>query len=320
MCKVSVVIVNWNSGPFLGRCLASLRAQSPVSEIVVVDNGSSDDSLAPARALHNVKVIEVGTNLGYAAAANLGIDWTELPYILISNPDVEFCPGALASLARVLDTVPSVGLAGPRLLNADGSYQPSVRRFPTPLLWLFDGTLIADLWPNNPCRHWLLASDRPAGSSGPVDWLSGAALMARRSAVDHVGKMDPGYYMYSEELDWCRRFRQLGWQVWYEARASAVHHGQISSSQVPVQTHVRYQVSRLRYVQKYFGTKWGRVFRTALYADYLARLAVEGTKWILGHRRGLRRERMLIYLQVLASRFACPPILPHDQDGTPCES
>jgi N-acetylglucosaminyl-diphospho-decaprenol L-rhamnosyltransferase len=315
MGRVGVVIVNWNSGSYLRACLESLRAQQYVDEIVVVDNGSSDDSTCAARSVDGVRLVEVGRNLGYAAAVNFGMEMTSSPYLLLANPDVEFCAGAVASLVEVFDVNRSVGLAGPRLINPDGSYQPSVRRFPTPFLWLFDGTVVGDLWPENPWRSWLLAHDWTANSSGPVDWLSGAVLMVRRAAVEDVGAMDPGYFMYSEELDWARRFREKGWLVWYESSAVVLHYGQISSSQVPVDTHLRYQLSRLRYVRKYYGLWWARAFRVALHADYLLRFSVEAVKWALGHRRALRQERMRVYAKVLASRLVDPKELGAEPGG-----
>ncbi len=301
MGDTSVVVVNWNSGPYLARCLSSLRGQQGLSEIIVVDNASTDDSLWLARSLKDVRFIEMGSNAGYASAVNVGLSASRGPYIVLSNPDVTFCEGSILAMAQVMDRLPLVGMVGPMLVSPDGSYQPSVRRFPHPILWAFDGTVLADLWPNNPWRRWFLGYDRRQDQGGPVDWLSGAVLAVRRRAVEDAGGMDERYFMYSEELDWCVRLHRRGWLVWYEPTAKVVHWGQISSSQVPVETHLRYQASRLRYLATYHGKGCAQLFSFLLYVDYSVRLALEATKWALGHRRDLRRYKMLLYWQVLVS-------------------
>ena len=191
-------------------------------------------------------------------------------------------------------------MVGPQLLYPDGSVQSSRRRFPT----LATGFLLV---------HWLQPYahrrvleryeflDQPDDIVQDVDWLYGAALMARREAVEQVGPMDEGYFMYSEELDWCRMFRDAGWRVVYLPAAQIVHYEGKSSEQVVTSRHIYFQTSKVRYFRKHHGRIAGEALRWFLLGNYAWQLGLEGAKWLLGHKRPLRAERIASYWQVIRS-------------------
>jgi hypothetical protein len=144
--------------------------------------------------------------------------------VVLLNPDTVVRPDALARLVQFMDANPSAGYCGPKLLNEDGSLQPSARRFPTVLSASY---AILDLQRRYPrSRHTLdlhpvLDYHKPQ----PADWMTGACLLVRRAAIDQVGPLDDGYFMYFEETDWCRRMARAGWQGWYVPDAEVVHLG-----------------------------------------------------------------------------------------------
>jgi GT2 family glycosyltransferase len=143
--------------------------------------------------------------------------------------------------------------------------------------------------------------DQPDDATLDVDWVKGAALMARREAIRQVGPMDEGFFMYSEELDWCRRFRDAGWRVVYLPAAQIVHHEGKSSEQVVTSRHIYFQTSKVRYFRKHHGRAVAEALRWFLLGNYIWQLGLEGTKWLLGHKRPLRVERVAAYWQVLRS-------------------
>jgi GT2 family glycosyltransferase len=134
-----------------------------------------------------------------------------------------------------------------------------------------------------------------------VDWVRGAALMARRAAIDQVGLLDEGYFMYSEELDWCRRMRDSGWRVVYLPDAQIIHHEGKSSEQAVAARHVNFQTSKVRYFRKHQGRVLAEGLRLFLLGTYVWQTALEASKWLLGSRRGVRSQRLRAYRQVLRS-------------------
>ncbi|MEM4724027.1 MAG: glycosyltransferase family 2 protein, partial [Candidatus Hadarchaeum sp.] len=136
-----------------------------------------------------------------------------------------------------------------------------------------------------------------------VDWVTGACLLIRRQAWEQVGPLDEGFFMYSEELDWCRRLKKAGWRVVYIPWAEIIHHEGQSSSQVVPARHIYFQSSKVRYFRKHHGLLAGEILRFFLLATYVYQLLMESIKWLVGHKRPLRRERIIAYLQVLRSRL-----------------
>ena len=321
---LSIVIVNWNVRDLLKRCLHSIISsfqlpasnfqlpisnfQSPTSnfqiEVIVVDNASSDDSVAMIEEeFPQVQLIANSENLGFTVGNNQGIAASRGRYILLLNPDTEIVGDALATMVEYMDNHPQVGALGPQLLNPDGSIQSSRRHFPTMATAFLESTILQQWFPHNRViRHYYIA-DRPDDEVQEVDWVTGACLLARREAIEEVGPLDEGFFMYSEELDWCRRIKAQGWKVVYLPTARVIHHGGQSSEQVKSFQHVQFQRSKIRYFRKHHGPWQAEILRLFILSTYLYQLIVEALKWLVGHKRPLRAARVRAYWQVLESRL-----------------
>ncbi|MCS7178112.1 MAG: glycosyltransferase family 2 protein [Anaerolineae bacterium] len=301
MPDLSVLIVNWNVRDLLRRCLHSILASLPIGalEIIVVDNGSTDGSAEMVRAeFPQVHLIANTDNRGFTRANNQGLAVARGRYILLLNPDTEVVGDALETMITFADAHPNVGIVGPQLLNPDGTVQSSRRRFPTLGTALFESTWLQPYAPRRLLMHYYVL-DRPDHEIQDVDWVTGAALMARREAVEQVGPLDEGFFMYSEELDWCRRFREAGWRVVYLPTAQVIHHEGKSSEQALPARHIHFQTSKVRYFRKYHGPVAAETLRAVLLGNYLWQIGLEGAKWLLGHQRPLRAARIGAYRQVV---------------------
>jgi len=247
-----------------------------------------------------VHLIANADNRGFPAANNQGIAVAQGRYVLLLNPDTEVVGDALATMVAFADAHPDVGIVGPQLLNPDGSVQSSRRRFPTLATAFFESTWLQGYAPRRLLERYYVL-DRPDDAVQDVDWVTGAAVMARREAIEQVGLLDEGFFMYSEELDWCRRFREAGWRVVYLPAAQIVHHVGKSSEQVVAARHIHFQTSKVRYFRKYHGSLAAEALRLFLLGNYVWQLGLEGAKWLLGHKRTLRAQRIAAYRQVLRS-------------------
>lgn len=301
MPDLSILVVNWNVRDLLRRCLQSILANLPACqlEIIVVDNGSTDGSVEMVRTeFPQVHLIANPDNRGFPAANNQGLAVARGRYVLLLNPDTEVVGNALETMVAFADAHPDVGVVGPMLLNPDGTVQSSRRRFPTLLTAVFESTWLQPYAPRRLlARYYVL--DRPDDEVQDVDWVTGAALMARREAIEQVGPLDEGFFMYSEELDWCRRFRKAGWRVVYLPTARVIHYGGKSSEQVLPARHIHFQRSKIRYFRKYHGAVAAGVLWAVIVGNYLWQIGVEGAKWLVGHKRPLRAERIAAYGQVV---------------------
>ncbi|MBN1953663.1 MAG: glycosyltransferase family 2 protein [Anaerolineae bacterium] len=298
MVDLSIVIVNWNVRDLLRSCLRSI---APGVEVIVVDNASTDGSAGMVRCeFPSVRLVANDENRGFSAANNQGIALARGRYVLLLNPDAEVLGDALDAMVAFADENPDVGVVGPQLLNPDRSVQSSRRRFPTLMTAFFESTWLQPCAPRCLLRRYYVA-DRPDDVVQDVDWVDGAALMARREAIDEVGGLDEGFFMYSEELDWCYRFRAAGWRVVYFPAAHVVHYRGKSSEQVVVARHIHFQTSKVRYFSKHHGPLAAGVLRLFLLANYAWQVGLEGAKWLLGHSRPLRAQRIAAYRQVLQS-------------------
>jgi N-acetylglucosaminyl-diphospho-decaprenol L-rhamnosyltransferase len=228
---LAVVVVNYNAGDYLPRCLGSVFASSGdlSLDVVVVDNGSRDGSAASAIAAHpRARLTENRSNLGFAAAANIGIRATEAPYVLLLNPDAEIVSGTLASLVKVADERPDAGAVGPLVRNPDRTIQPSARRVPR----TFEALMHAFLGPVAPRNRWTRAytmADWDRTTEREVEWISGSAMLLRRRALHEVGVFDDGYFMYVEDVDLCTRLRRSGWTVLFSPELEVIHEMGVSA-------------------------------------------------------------------------------------------
>lgn len=303
---ISTIIVSWNVRQLLLQCLASLQVNAAdlENEIIVIDNASHDGTVAAVQAAFPaVRVIANTENRGFTGGNNQGLATARGDYFFLLNPDTEAQPGALAELFRLLQSHPQVGIVGPRLRYADGSIQSSRRRFPTLLTLFTESTIIQDYWPELPWFRRYFLADRSPDETQPVDWIVGAAMFVRRRVYEQIGGLDEGFFMYCEELDWCRRATAAGWQIVYHPVAEVMHYEGRSSEQAVASRHIRFFSSRVRYTRKYHGRLAAACLRAWLLATFVWQWLREGAKWLLGHKRELRRQRMAVYNQVLRSRL-----------------
>jgi len=219
MAEVAVVVVTYNAMPWLTRCLESVAGV----ECVVVDHGSTDGSVEAARAA-GVTVVEQ-ENLGLAAGWNRGLRETEGRYVLILNADAWLLDGALERLVAFADAHPRAAVVGPRLRNPDGTLQRSVRGFPT--LWRLatEYLFLRKLAPHSTALNAFYAGGFDHESVREAEFVMGAVMLVRREAIAEVGPLDESFFLFSEEVDWCYRFAQAGWEVVFTPEAEAVHVG-----------------------------------------------------------------------------------------------
>lgn len=261
--RLSVLIVNYNAGAFLERCLASLRAHlSEIPhEVCLVDNASSDGSLVRVRArFPGVQIIENSKNLGFAAAINQGLRETTGTYVLWLNPDTELLDSGFLTLLNYLDVNPTLGVLGPQLINPDGRRQLSCRSFPSYRTAFFHRyALLTRLLPSNPFSKKYLHTDWGTDRIRETDWVSGACLLHRRAVSDKLGGLDELFFMYCEDVDFCLRARQAGWSTGYHPDARALHHIGTSSQQLARRMILERHRSMWRYYRKHFHPNWAKV-------------------------------------------------------------
>ena len=302
--EVSIVVVSWNVAALLRRCLTSCYAQAVAVEVVVVDNASADGS--PTLVSHEfpqAMLIANRDNRGFPAAVNQGIAATTAPYVLILNPDAALQPGSLALLLAHLRANPQLGMVGPRLRYPNGTAQSSRRRFPTFTTLLIESTPLQPLFARSGLLRHFYCADQADEVAQEVDWLTGACLLLRREAIQQVGGLDEGFFMYSEEVDWARRLKQAGWAVAYLPTTEVVHAEGQSSGQATARRQINFNVSKVRYVAKWQGVSRARWLRRWLLLLESEQTALEAAKWLLGHKRLLRAARLRAGLQVLANGY-----------------
>ncbi len=307
---------------------------SATLRVLVVDNASDDatPSLLPAR-FPWVETILSDENLGFTGGNNrgleaLGFDVAErrvmtgdrrpstddrrqvtathnaqiaARFVYFLNPDTELLPGSLWALYAGVAQDGSIGAIGPQLRYGDGHLQSTRRRFPTQLTGFFESTWLGRLWPTNPwVRRYLMADWSPSVRQD-VDWLVGAALLVRGDVLAALGGFDPDFYMYSEEIDLCRRIKEAGWRVVYEPGAMVIHYEGRSSEQASTRRQILFNRSKVRYTGKYFGPAWAECLRRYLILEFRLQMGLEAAKALIGHRRVMRRERVATYREVIAS-------------------
>jgi hypothetical protein len=179
--------------------------------------------------------------------------------------------------------------------------QSSRRRFPTLATAFTESTLLQQWFPQNRVLAHYYVSDHSDDKEQDVDWLVGACMLVRRATWEQVGHLDEAFFMYSEEMDWCRRAKASGWRVVYIPDAAIVHHEGQSSMQVVPARHIYFQSSKVHYFRKHHGVLAAEWLRAFLLATYVYQLSLESIKWLLGHKRPLRRKRAAAYLRVLRS-------------------
>lgn len=288
--EVTAVIVNYNGGVLLLRCLDSLVQGTRVSlEIIVVDNDSRDGSAAAARARHpRIILIENRENVGFARASNQGMSRARGRRLLLVNPDVVVGDGAVDTLHAYLEAHPEVGMCGPRVLLPSGHLdRPCRRTFKTPATYLYKALGLTALFPRHRVfgRYYLGHLDDRRTTD--VDAVIGAFLMARRELVEAIGPLDERFFLYCEDEDWCLRAKRAGYKVLYVAEATVVHAKSASARQRPLRSLCHWHRAVFQFHRKNIAPDYGALVNAAVYAGMGAAFAVRavGAAFRFGRRR-----------------------------------
>jgi GT2 family glycosyltransferase len=273
MRDVGIVIVTYNSAAEIGACLEAAMATG--AEVLVVDNASSDGTLAEVRQ-RGAPVVANPVNRGFAAAVNQGIRLVPSDYILLLNPDAVL-KGSLEPL-RAACAAPGAGAAGGKLVDFQGAVQAgfSVRRLPTPLVLALEILLVNRLWPGNPANWYYRCYDLRYDERAEVEQPAGAFLMIRRQVWEDLGGLDEQFYpIWFEDVDFCKRLRARGYRVYYEPGSVAVHRGGHSIQKILLEKRELYWYgSLLKYAFKHFHSGASRSLCLAVLAGSLMRMAM----------------------------------------------
>lgn len=287
---VSVVIVTYSSRRHMDACLSSLREHTRgVSyEVIVVDNASADGTTAYVEQNYPwARVIARRRNAGLSYAVNEGVAASSGRFVMALNPDTRIDADVLSPLAAYLRDHDDAGVVAPKLLDSDGTLQLSCRAFPGYATALFGRySLLTKLMPGNRFSREYLLSDFDHGSMRDVDWVSGAAMMFPRAVFDRLGGWDAGYFMFNEDVDFCRRVHDAGLRVVYYPDV-AVYHEIGVSKRAPARIIIERHKSMWRYYRKHLR---GNVAQDAVTAAGIVGrcafvLASQGAATILGGRR-----------------------------------
>ena len=285
---VSVIIVNCNTRDLLAQCLQSLYdTTSDVDfEVIVVDNASSDGSPAMLRKrFPQVQLVENRQNVGFGQANNQAIERCRGRYVLLLNSDTQLLPGSLDKTVRFMDEHPRAGIVGVRLLNPDGAFQASYTPFPT--LWreflILSGLgrlLVRPTFPSYGPRI-------QKGAQKIKGYVEGAYLMARCESLDQIGWLDERIFMYAEEVDWCYRFYQAGWEIWYLPQVPIIHYGGQSSKKQRGRMEAELYRSRVYFFRKHYGRFPAWSLKMLIYALTLPKVVVHRClRFLTNGRRG----------------------------------
>ncbi len=297
--EIAAVVVTYNSAAVIDNCLQSLEN---VAEIVVVDNGSADDTVRIVqRSRSGVRLIANPENRGFAAAANQGVRATVSPVVLFVNPDVTMVTG-LGAAAEELRK-PGVGAAAGRLTDENGQTQVgfTLRRFPTPACFVLEALLVNRVWPRNPVNRRYRCLDLDYGRSQDVDQPAGAFLLVRRDLLEQAGMLDERFFpLWFEDVDLCWRIRQGGHRIRYVPECVARHRGGHSVARISLERQqVYWYGSLLTYAQKHFSPSARVAIRASILAGAAVRLFVSlgrGQTWqvygrVMGLALGRRTEK-----------------------------
>ncbi|NTU86308.1 MAG: glycosyltransferase family 2 protein [Chloroflexales bacterium] len=301
---VAAVIVSYNTAALLRACLASLAVCRLPLRVIVVDNASRDGSAALVRAeFPAIELIEAGHNAGFAGGTNLGLTALgALPdYLLVLNPDTVVHAGAIEAMVAFLEAHPRVGLVGPRLLNPDGTPQPAAFRFPTLAMAALDLFPPGEVLPGRLYGSWWHGRYPQDGGDAPfpIDHPLGACMLVRREALATAGPMDAGYFMYSEEVEWCWRIRRAGWAIWQVPTARVTHVGGAATRQFRHKMLVALWRSRDRFAAA-AGPPWRHAAHRAIVRGGMLRLILATWRAYAGGdlARDELRARLLAYVEI----------------------
>jgi N-acetylglucosaminyl-diphospho-decaprenol L-rhamnosyltransferase len=279
--RIDVVVVSYNSSDRLRACVEQLSRQ-PSIQVVVVDNASQDESVAVVSDLP-ITVVRLEKNLGFGGGCNAGWRAADAPYVLFLNPDARIAPEAVLQLTAVLERT-SAGAVAPRIVDSSGALEWSLRRFPE-VRSIYGQALFAHrLFPDAEWTDEVIREPGRYEREGPCDWASGACLLVRRATLEHTGGFDEGFFMYCEDVDFCRRLWDAGQPVVYTPTVVCTHAGGASAPRWRLMRVLAQ--SRIRYARKHFGRIRAATYQLGVALNALTHvLAGRGIHGRLGHAR-----------------------------------
>jgi GT2 family glycosyltransferase len=315
--NLSIVVVTWNAKKYVWECLSSLLKLKELcsSEIIVIDNDSSDGTPELVRdSFPLVKLVRNDSNLGFAKATNIGIKEASGKYVCLINSDVVVPEGCIESMFRYMEQNQDIGLLGPQMLGPDGLVHRSTMRFPTVWSSFCHALALDSLFKGSKFFGGFLMRDFEHDKTMDVDVLNGWFWMVRRTALDQVGLLDERFFIYGEDIDWCRRFYLADWRVVLYHAAAALHYGGASSARAPIRFYIEMQRANLQYWKKHSSRLaiWCFVFNSWIHhiirivghgticmfsrsrcseAAFKVERSVASIRWLIGHESGSLKER-----------------------------
>jgi len=262
--ELSIIVTNYGNPELLRLCLDSIKkcVTDVAYELIVADSETREDTEIMMREdFSNVKFFSDKHNIGFMACAEKGIKYCSGKYILILNGDIIVTPNSIQKMTEFLKADESIGMIGPKILNFNGTLQNSCFRFYEPLTIIYRRTFLGRFSFAKKHLNRFLMKDYDHIAPKEVDWLMGSAIMLSRKAVNKVGLMDPRYFMYFEDVDWCRRFWENGFKVIYYPLVNMHHyHGKISAKGGLVQSLLFNKMTWIHILSgiKYFRKFWGK--------------------------------------------------------------
>jgi len=291
---LSIVIVTWNGKRYALECLESLHAcptEVPI-EIIVVDNASRDGTPEAIRTrFPDVNVVQNQANHGFAKANNMGVALSRGKYVCLINSDVVVSPGCLDRMLALMQTNPDIGILGPKMLCPDGSVGLSVMRLPTVWNTLCSAVALNSIFPNSRLFAGFSVKSDAIRTVKDVQVVTGWFWMVSRTALMQVGGLDERFFMYGEDIDWCRRFREAGWRVVFCGGAEALHYGGASSADTPARFYVEMRRANLQYFHKHHGTLGAVGYTLAIGIHELARIAGYSLSYCYDRSRRIEASR-----------------------------
>jgi GT2 family glycosyltransferase len=298
---LSIVIVNFETPKYTLSCIESIYAHRPNCnfEIILIDNGSTDDSLDLIRETYpEVICIETGSNLGFAKANNLGINNARGNYVLLLNSDTKILDNSLDKMLEYLMASPEMGAVGPRQVDGKGKLQLSWGSFPTLVSEVMRKLIHHRLSANDlKIRDYL--EEKFAGSSD-VDWVSGSCLMARKKALFDAGLLDEHYFMYFEDIDLCRQIKNAGWKIHFNSEFTIIHYGGVSAKKNILRVLVEYRRSQIYFTKKYYGLNGVLSLKALLLMKYTVFFVSDGIRYVAS--KILRKNEKAVFARLLLSK------------------
>ena len=284
----SIIIASWNAKVHIDRCLHSIFSSpiSPSLEVIVVDNNSSDGSVDLIETKYpQVMLVKNTSNLGFGKANNIGIRLSKGKFLCLINSDVEVLPGSIEKMIAYLNNNPSIGMLGPKIVGPTGTVQRSCMGFPTLANVFYHAVCLDSLFPYSKRFGRQLMTYWKHDRISDVDIINGCFWVVRREALETVGLLDEQFFMYGEDMDWCKRFWKAGWRVTFFSEAKAIHYGGASSSNSPIRFYLEMHRANLAYWKKHHGPVSQVFYRSLLVIRHIIRIIIHSLRLVVSSKR-----------------------------------